>query len=252
MKIRVLFLVMCFLGCMVICGSVGAGVTVGVSATNVTEEGGNIRVNVGYSATSSLVGITAQNQYLLRVRGLNAESAYVNNAFTKTAATGAAIDTAVEMQYAKPEDDIFGNLGGEEKIGVVAVTAVPGGAPATGQVGEYFDATTGSEFNVTELTDPLDPNAPGFTSAGSSNEISTGYAMESSGDGNLQSGLAGRYEAYQYQLLVEGEGEGPWGEVPCVRRVTTEWVQIENVNVQYMNAVSGRYQSAAEYYMGLE
>ena len=252
MKIRALFLVMCFLGSMVFCGVVGAGVTVGVSATNATEDGGNINVNVGYNATIGLTGITSQNRYLLRVSGFNAESAYVNNAFTKTAATGAAIGTNVEMQYTKSEDDIFGNLSGEEKIGVVAVTADPIGVPATGQVGEFFDATTGSKLRVTELADPLDPAAAGFTSAGSSNETGTGYMVASSGEGDLQSGLNGRYEKYQYQLLVEGEGEGPWNEVPCVRRITTEWVQVESVNINYTNAVSGRFGHAAEYYMGLE
>lgn len=237
-----LLLFLCFLGSMLISEWVKAGgVTIGITA-NSTSNNGNVNVNANYDSMSATAGPTFQNRYLLQVHGYNAGSAGVINSFSKN---NRAINTHVNMNFTKPDNE-FGCLNSEEKIGVAVVNANPTGPPGDDQTGEYFEAVAGSGLAVTELDE--------FDSTGtnvSGNETSTSYNVEGKGEGSMKSGLAGTYQKYQYKELVSGEGMGPWGEPPCIRRATSEWVQTEDMNIYYVTGVSGQFRQTGNYTMGI-
>lgn len=238
-----LLLFLCFLGSMLVGEWVKAGgVTIGVAA-NSTSNNGNVNVNANYDSMSATEGPTFQNRYLLQVYGYNAGSAGVINSFSKN---NPVINTHANMNFTKPVNG-FGCLNSEEKIGVAVVNANPTGPPDNEQTGEYFEAVAGSSLAVTEL----DELASTGTNV-SGNETSTSYDVEGKGEGSMKSGLAGTYQKYQYKEEPPGGGlGGPWGEPPCIRRATSDWVQTENMNIYYVTGVSGQFQQTGNYTMGV-
>ena len=240
-----LLLFLCFLGSVLVGEWVKAGgVTIGVAA-NSTSNNGNVNVNANYDSMSATAGPTFQNRYLLQVHGYNAGSVGVINSFSKN---NPVINTHVNMNFTKP-DNKFGCLNSEEKIGIAAVNANPPGPPGDDQTGEYFETAAGSGLAVTDLDE--------FDSTGtnvSGNETSTSYNVEAKGgEGSMKSGLAGTYQKYQYKKELPGGGlGGPWGEPPCIRRATSDWVQTENINIYYVTGISGhQFQQTGNYTMGV-